>query len=218
MMIIPTATTTETMTSVIAIRLFCWPLNDDREAAMELSPTWTMSFRFICSVEGWFEVWWPVVSDTFLNSSSARVSLSTTCWISTRLESIFFSFFGRIILNRLAGGSVTKKLDELETNWNSRTCFLRCASGDKSIRRGKLASSYPLSNYVIWVGNAAVSINNLNTLKEAQRLFQFLPVPPRYHGCKPTVNKSNHFYSIRRTGETNLVYKFYKSSRTKKKK
>lgn len=125
-------------------------------------------------------------------------------------------FFGRIILNRLAGGSVTKKLDELETNWNSRTCFLRCASGDKSIRRGKLASSYPLSNYVIWVGNAAVSINNLNTLKEAQRLFQFLPVPPRYHGCKPTVNKSNHFYSIRRTGETNLVYKFYKSSRTKK--
>lgn len=90
MMIIPTATTTETMTSVIAIRLFCWPLNDDREAAMELSPTWTMSFRFICSVEGWFEVWWPVVSDTFLNSSSARVSLSTTCWISTRLESIFF--------------------------------------------------------------------------------------------------------------------------------
>lgn len=150
-----------------------------------------------------------------------------------RVEFYFVREHGPVDLQSLVGIESTfrwtcgEKLGKLEAALR-RTCVVFLSVCPPiSLHKGpqKSPSYYPLSDYLTWVGNTAVSVQSITCLPPPLlflplSLFEIIPKQLRilddsftFRGCKPTDNKSNHFYSTRRVGQTNLVYKFYKLSK-----
>ena len=86
-MMITMATTTEMMTSAMAICLLRWPSRNDGDWEAGFSLVWRARSGFIWLTEGWSEGKLAVASDTFSNSSSTWTWSSSIRWHSARINS-----------------------------------------------------------------------------------------------------------------------------------